>query len=43
MKRCVLSWSKAIRSHGIRTDDQWRICFTWTDAGLEGVEIVDYH
>jgi len=29
--------------HSIRINDQWRICFTWTDAGPEGVEIVDYH
>ncbi len=29
--------------HSIRINDQWRVCFTWTKAGLEGVEIVDYH
>jgi toxin HigB-1 len=29
--------------HSIRINDQWRICFTWTDAGPEDVEIVDYH
>lgn len=29
--------------HSIRINDQWRVCFTWTDAGPEGVEIVDYH
>ncbi|MDP9634334.1 UNVERIFIED_ORG: proteic killer suppression protein [Ensifer adhaerens] len=29
--------------HSIRINDQWRICFVWTDAGIEGVEIVDYH
>ncbi|MDO4821990.1 MULTISPECIES: type II toxin-antitoxin system RelE/ParE family toxin [Rothia] len=29
--------------HSIRINDQWRICFTWTHAGPEGVEIVDYH
>ncbi len=29
--------------HSIRINDQWRICFTWTDAGPEEVEIVDYH
>ena len=27
----------------IRINDQWRICFRWTDAGPEDVEIVDYH
>jgi proteic killer suppression protein len=29
--------------HSIRINDQWRICFRWTKAGPEGVEIVDYH
>lgn len=29
--------------HSIRINQQWRICFTWTDAGPEQVEIVDYH
>ena len=29
--------------HSIRIKDQWRICFKWTDAGPEDVEIVDYH
>jgi len=28
--------------HSIRINDQWRICFIWTDAP-EDVEIVDYH
>nr|WP_245578332.1 type II toxin-antitoxin system RelE/ParE family toxin [Desulfomicrobium escambiense] len=29
--------------HSIRINGQWRICFRWTDAGAEDVEIVDYH
>lgn len=29
--------------HSIRINDQWRICFVWTDGGPEEVEIVDYH
>jgi len=29
--------------HSIRINDQWRICFVWTDAGPDDVEIVDYH
>lgn len=29
--------------HSIRINDQWRICFTWTDMGPADVEIVDYH
>ena len=27
----------------IRINDQWRICFRWSAAGPEEVEIVDYH
>jgi proteic killer suppression protein len=27
----------------IRINQQWRICFAWSDAGPEDVEIVDYH
>jgi proteic killer suppression protein len=27
----------------IRVNDQWRVCFVWTDAGPKDVEIVDYH
>ncbi len=27
----------------IRINDQWRICFAWTNQGPEDVEIVDYH
>lgn len=30
-------------TYGIRINDQWRICFRWTSAGPEDVEIVDYH
>jgi proteic killer suppression protein len=29
--------------HSIRINDQYRICFRWTDAGPDQVEIVDYH
>ena len=29
--------------HSIRINDQFRICFVWTEAGPEQVEIVDYH
>lgn len=29
--------------HSIRINDQWRICFRWTELGPEAVEIVDYH
>jgi len=30
-------------SYSVRINQQWRICFSWTDAGPDGVEIVDYH
>lgn len=26
----------------VRINDQWRICFRWSGAGAENVEIVDY-
>lgn len=29
--------------YSIRINDQWRVCFVWTQAGPEAVEIVDYH
>jgi len=30
--------------YSIRINDQWRICFTWTDENnADQVEIVDYH
>ena len=29
--------------HSIRINDQYRICFKWTDQGPQQVEIVDYH
>ncbi|WP_425510911.1 type II toxin-antitoxin system RelE/ParE family toxin [Xanthomonas cucurbitae] len=38
----LLSGTRA-GQHSIRINDQWRVCFVWTDAGPEYVEIVDYH
>ena len=29
--------------HSIRINDQFQLCFVWTEAGPEEVEIVDYH
>jgi proteic killer suppression protein len=29
--------------YSIRINDQWRVCFSWQEAGAEDVEIVDYH
>ena len=27
----------------IRVNEQWRICFVWSDGKADAVEIVDYH
>lgn len=32
-----------VGQHSIRINDQWRICFVWTDAGPANVTIEDYH
>ena len=29
--------------HSIRINDQWRICFQWSDGDAYEVEIADYH
>lgn len=29
--------------HGIRINDQWRICFIWREGNAYEVEIMDYH
>ena len=29
--------------YSIRINDQYRVCFAWTDAGATNVEIADYH
>ncbi|MGH8444206.1 MAG: type II toxin-antitoxin system RelE/ParE family toxin [Solimonas sp.] len=29
--------------HSMRINDQFRICFVWTEEGPTDVEIVDYH
>jgi proteic killer suppression protein len=29
--------------HSIRVNDQFRICFRWTDEGPIDVEFADYH
>ncbi len=29
--------------YSIRINDQWRICFAFSDANADNVEIVDYH
>jgi toxin HigB-1 len=32
-----------VGQYSIRVNQQWRICFRWTPAGPEDIEIVDYH
>ena len=29
--------------HSIRINNQWRVCFIWTDQGAMEIEVVDYH
>ena len=29
--------------YSIRVNDQWRICFRWSAAGADDVEIIAYH
>jgi proteic killer suppression protein len=29
--------------YSVRINNQWRICFNWSDQGPAEVEIVDYH
>lgn len=29
--------------HSIRINDQWRVCFIWSEGNALQVEIVDYH
>jgi len=29
--------------HSIRINEQYRICFEWSDSGPVAVEVVDYH
>ena len=29
--------------YSIRINDQWRVCFVWTDQGAMEIEITDYH
>ena len=29
--------------HSIRVNDQFRVCFIWTEEGPKDVEIIDYH
>jgi proteic killer suppression protein len=42
------NWLEALKGDrkgqwSIRINDQWRVCFRWTDGEVNEVEIVDYH
>jgi toxin HigB-1 len=41
--RLELPKGRRAGQYSIRVNDQWRVCFRWTNAGAEDVEIVDYH
>ena len=30
-------------AHSIRINEQYRVCFVWTESGPDQVEITDYH
>jgi toxin HigB-1 len=30
-------------TYSIRVNDQWRICFSWTNDEAFDIELVDYH
>jgi len=32
-----------VGQYRIRINDQWRICFRWSERGAHDVQIVDYH
>ena len=29
--------------YSIRINDQWRVCFIWTDQGAMEIKVIDYH
>jgi proteic killer suppression protein len=35
--------SDRLGQHSIRINDQYRICFIWSQGGAESVEITNYH
>jgi len=32
-----------VGQYSIRINEEWRVCFVWSEKGPQGVEIVDYH
>jgi len=41
--RLELLQGDRVGQYSIRINDQYRICFTWSDKGPMNVEICDYH
>ena len=41
--QCEALSGKRQGQYSIRINNQWRICFEWSKAGAENVEITDYH
>ena len=42
------NWLEALKGDrkgqwSVRINNQWRVCFRWTDGEASEVEIVDYH
>ncbi len=37
------NWWATLGQYSIRINDQWRICFEWSDGDAYEVEITDYH
>ena len=42
-KRLEALKGKRKGQYSIRVNDQFRVCFEWTNGGPDNVEIVDYH
>ena len=40
--RLELLYGDRAGQYSIRINDQWRVCFTWSELGPADVEIVDY-
>ena len=36
-------WCDRAGRYSIRINDQWRVCFIWTDQGAMEIEVIDYH
>jgi len=41
--RLELLKGNRVGQHSIRVNDQYRVCFRWTEQDPEDVEVVDYH